>query len=187
MAVSSDVTALLDAWNEGDNAALDQLLDIVYQELRHIAEHLLRNERSDHTLQPTAVVNELYLRLADQRRVSWHKRAEFFAVAARVMRRILVDHARRRMAVKRGSASTRLALDSDLGFPSQLAPDVLALNEALMDLERRSHRQTRIVEMRLVAGLTLEEIAAVENVSLSTVSREWRTARLFLLGQLRAS
>ncbi len=187
MTNSSNVTALLDVWNEGDASALDRLMDIVQQELRHIAAHLLKSERADHTLQPTAVVNELYLKLTGQRRLAWHNRAEFFAVAARMMRRILVDHARRHGACKRGSDVYRFALDDAVNFPAELAPDVLALDDALIDLERLSPQQARIVEMRLVVGLTLEEIAAVEGISRSTVSREWRAARLFLLGQLSAT
>jgi RNA polymerase sigma factor (TIGR02999 family) len=133
------------------------------------------------------VVNELYLKLTAQRQVAWHGRAEFFAVAARLMRRILVDHARRHHALKRGGGTVRVALDGELGFPAELAPDLIALDDALIDLARRSPRQSRIVEMRLIVGLNLEEIATVEKVSPSTVSREWKTARLYLLGQLRGS
>ncbi len=184
---TSDVTALLEAWNQGDASALGQLMDVAQKELHRIAQHYFQKERSDHTLQPTAVVNELYLKLTGQRQVGWHNRAEFFAVAARLMRRILVDHARRHTSLKRGGGTLRIALDDALGFPAGLTPGILALNDALIDLERLSSRQSRIVEMRLIVGLTLEEIAAVEKVSPSTVSRDWKTAHLFLLSQLRTS
>ncbi len=184
---ASDVTALLEAWNQGDASALVQLMDVAQKELHHIAQHYFQGERFDHTLQPTAVVNELYLKLTGQRQIGWHSRAEFFAVAARLMRRILVDHARRHYSLKRGGGTLRITLDDALGFPAKMAPDILALNDALIDLERLSSRQSRIVEMRLIVGLTLEEIAAVEKVSPSTVSRDWKTAHLFLLSQLRGS
>jgi RNA polymerase sigma factor (TIGR02999 family) len=183
--ITDDVTLLLDAWSRGEAHALDRLMEVVQEELRAIAGHFFRHERPDHTLQPTAVVNELYLKLAGQREVRWHSRAEFFAVAARGMRQVLVDHARRRHAEKRGGGLVRVAFDQDLGFPEAMAPDVVALDDALGDLERLHPRQSRIVEMRVLVGLTLEEIAAVEKTSRATVAREWRTARLFLLRQLR--
>ncbi|MCP4657066.1 MAG: RNA polymerase subunit sigma-70 [bacterium] len=186
-APASDVTALLDAWSEGDASALVELMDVAQKELHRIASRLFEDERADHTLQPTAVVNELYLKLKGQRQVEWHSRAEFFAVAARLMRRVLVDHARRHHALKRGGGTVRVAVDENLGFPSELAPRLTALDDALISLARRSPRQSRIVEMRIIVGLTLEEIAAVEKVSPSTVSREWRAAHLFLLSQLRAA
>lgn len=180
------ITALLDAWRHGDETALVRLMNEVQKELHAMAKGLFRGERVGHTLQPTAVINELYLRLEKQKRISLHNRTEFFAVAARLMRRVLVDHARRHQAEKRGSGAVHLGLD-DVGLPSQLNPEVLMLDGALLDLERRSPRQSRIIEMRILVGLTLEEIASVEKISLSTVSREWRAGRLFLLSQLRAS
>ncbi len=182
---ADDVTALLDAWSQGEARALDSLMDVVQQELRTMAGRFFQHERPGHTLQPTAVVNELYLKLVDQRKVQWHSRAEFFAVAARGMRRVLVDHARRREAEKRGGGLVRVAFDESLGFPDAMAPDVVALDDALRDLARLHPRQARIVEMRVLVGLTLEEVAAVEKISRATVAREWRTARLFLLSQLR--
>ncbi len=185
MPTADDVTALLDAWNQGEAEALDRLMDAVQEELRVLAGRLFRHERRDHTLQPTALVNELYLRFAGQRKVQWHSRAELFAVAARGMRRVLVDHARRRDAEKRGGGLVRVAFDEALDFPAGTAPDVLALDEALLDLERLHPRQARVVEMRILVGLSLEEIAAVEKVTRATVAREWRTARLFLLRQIR--
>ncbi len=181
---ASDVTALLDAWTEGDESALDRLVDVVRDELHEIAGRLFQSERPDHTLQPTALVHEVYLKLKGQRRVSWHSRLQFFAVAAKLMRNILVDHARRHQAAKRGGGGLRIPLEEVLGFPMFLAPEIVALDDALIDLARRSRRQCRVVEMRVIVGLTLEEIAAVEKVSLSTVSRDWKTARLFLLRQL---
>ena len=182
---ASDVTALLDAWSQGDTTVLGRLMDIVQDELHEIANRLFRSERRDHTLQPTALVHEVYLKLKGQRQVSWRGRLEFFAVAAKLMRRILVDHARRHQAAKRGGGELRIPLEEVLGFPIYLAPEVVALDDALVDLARRSLRQSRIVEMRIIVGLTLEEIAVVEHVSVSTVSRDWKTARLFLLRQLR--
>ncbi len=182
---SGDVTGLLDAWSAGDASALAQLMDVVQHELRRIARRQFRGERPGHTLQPTAVVNEVYLKLKGQRQVSWRGRAEFFGVAAKLMRRILVDHARRHGARKRGGETIRVPVDEALGLPEQLLPEVVALDDALLDLARRSPRQSRIVEMRVIVGLTLEEVAAVENVSPSTVYRDWKAARLFLLSQLR--
>ncbi len=189
---AGDVTALLEAWSRGEHSALAQLMDVVQKELHQLASRLFRGERPNHTLQPTAVVHEVYLKLQGQRRVDFHHRAEFFAVAARLMRRILVDHARRHRAVKRGGRTVQVALDGvafdeAAGLPAHLAPEVVALDHALIDLERRSPRQSRIVEMRLLVGLTLEEIAGVEKISLSTVSRDWKAARLFLLSQLQPS
>ena len=182
-----DVTALLEAWRRGEEDALVQLMDLVQLELHSIASHLFRGERRDHTLQPTAVVNEIYLRFHQQERVGLHNRAEFFAVAARLMRRVLVDHARRHHAGKRGGGAVHLSFEEEAGLPAHLSPEVLALDHALIDLERRSPRQSRIVELRLLVGLNLEEIAAVEKIALSTVSRDWKAARLFLLSQLLAS
>ncbi|MEM7586406.1 MAG: sigma-70 family RNA polymerase sigma factor [Acidobacteriota bacterium] len=182
-----DVTALLDAWSRGDASALTHLMEVVQHELHRIARRLFRRERPNHTLQPTAVVHEVYLKLMGQRQVDWRGRAEFFGVAAKLMRNVLVDHARRHGALKRGGASVKIPLDEALGFPGHLAPEVLALDDALIDLARRSPRQSRIVEMRVIVGLTLEEIAAVERISLSTVSRDWKAARLFLLRQLERS
>lgn len=182
---NADVTALLDAWSQGDPNALAQLMDVVKQEIHEIARRAFKKERSDHTLQPTALVNELYIKLKGQRQVRWKDRAEFFGVAAKLMRRILVDHARHHEAAKRGQEAVHVTLDEASDLPAELAPELLALDEALLDLARHSPRQSRMVEMRLLVGLTLEEIAAIEKISLSTVSREWRAARLFLLKQLK--
>ncbi|MEM1207072.1 MAG: ECF-type sigma factor [Acidobacteriota bacterium] len=186
---AGDVTTWLDAWRRGEEGALVRLMEVVQDELHGMARGLFRGERRGHTLQPTAMVNEVYLRLERQHRITLRSRTEFFAVAARLMRRVLVDHARRHGAAKRGGDAVRVELE-DAHLPEGLlhggrAPEVLALDLALLDLERRSPRQSRIVEMRVLVGLTLEEIASVEGISLSTVSRDWKAARLFLLRQLR--
>ena len=183
---AGNVTALLDAWSQGDDSALAQLMGVVQRELRDIASRLFRGERRNHTLQPTAVVNEVYLKLKGERRVDWQGRAQFFGVAASLMRRILVDHARKHRAAKRGGKAWRVPVEQLPGdeFPHHKAPEIIALDDALVDLERRSPRQSRIVEMRVMVGLTLEEIAAVEKISPATVSRDWKAARLFLLRQL---
>lgn len=182
-----DVTDLLKAWSQGDCNALERLMEVIQSELHKIAKRFLRTERSSHTLQPTALINELYLKLTDQRQIEWRGRAQFFAAAATLMRRILVDYARRHEATKRGGQTIRVTLDEADDIPADLVPDILALDHALIDLARRSPRQSRIVEMRVLVGLTLEEIAAVEKVAPTTVSRDWKAARLFLLSQLRAT
>jgi RNA polymerase sigma factor (TIGR02999 family) len=181
---SDDVTALLDAWSRGDAGALAELMEVAQKELRQMARRAFRGERQGHTLQPTALVNEVFLKLKGQRQVHWRGRAEFFGVAAKLMRRILVDHARRSGARKRGGDTVRVTLDESAGFPEDLAPEILALDDALLDLARRSPRQSRIVEMRVIVGLTLEEVAAVEKISPSSAFREWKAARLFLLREL---
>jgi RNA polymerase sigma factor (TIGR02999 family) len=153
-------------------------MPLVYGELRRLAASYLRRERPDHTLQPTALVNEAYLRLVDQRSVSWANRAHFFGIAAQLMRRILVDHARRRQAAKRAAV---YRVTATAGSPSgDRAPELLALDGALSDLEKLDARQARIVELRFFAGLTVEETAEVTGVSPATVKREWRTARAWL-------
>ncbi len=182
---SDDVTVLLDAWSQGDADALARLMGVVQEELHEIAGRMFRGERPGHTLQPTALVHEVYLKLKGERQVDWRGRAEFFGVAAKLMRNILVDHARRHNTLKRGRDTVQIPLDEALGFPRHLAPEVLALDDALIDLARRSPRQSRIVEMVVIVGLNLKEVAAVEKISLSTVSREWKAAKLFLLSQLQ--
>ncbi|MCP4546825.1 MAG: sigma-70 family RNA polymerase sigma factor [bacterium] len=184
---TAEVTALLDAWSQGDPEALAQLMEVVQKELHQIASRAFKKERAGHTLQPTAVVHELYLKLTAQRQVPWQSRGEFFSAAAGLMRNILVDHARKHRSRKRGGQAIRIPLEDVVDLPNELAPEVIALNDALIELARRSRRQSRIVEMRIFVGLTLEEIAAVEKIALSTVSREWTTAKLFLLCQLQGS
>lgn len=180
-----DVTALLQAWSQGDAGAGEQLVPLIYDELRRqAARHLRREKRRDHTLRPTALVHEAYLRLAGQRDAAWQNRGQFFAVAAQAMRRILVDHARRHRAVKRGRSWCRLSLDevARRGLAAAAPPDLdlVALEDALVELAALSPQKARLVELRFFGGLSLEETADVMGVSPSTTSREWRLARAWL-------
>ena len=181
-----DVTALLARWSRGDSDALDALMPIIYAECRRIAARQLALERRDHSLDPTSLVHELYLRLVDQRRASWENRAQFFGVAARLMRRVLVDHARARHAEKRGGDAVFVSLDAAADTPddSQVA-DVLAIDEALERLAAHDPEQVQIVELRYFAGLTVEETARVVGRSPRTVKREWRLAKAWLYQELR--
>ena len=176
-----DVTGLLRRWEEGDKEALEELMPLVYSELRRLAAHYLRIERSGHTLQPTALVHEAYLRLVDQKHVAWQNRAHFFGIAARMMRRVLVDHARRRAAGKRNAATYQIAPE---GAEADRDLEILALHDALTGLERLDARQARIVELRFFGGLSVEETAEAAGVSTATVKREWRTARAWLRREL---
>ena len=175
-----EVTALLREWSAGDRGALERLMPLVYGELRQLAASHLRSERGDHTLQPTALVHEAYLRLVGQRSVSWANRAHFFGIAAQMMRRVLVDHARRRLAAKRSPGTLRIDLGEETAAAPDRMPELLALDRALTELERLDPRQARVVELRFFAGLSVEETAEVAGVSSATVKREWRTARAFL-------
>ena len=178
-----DVTALLVRWRSGSAEAEDRLLACVYRELRQLAASYLRRERGGHTLQPTALVNEAYLRLVGQRRVSWQNRAHFYGIAARMMRRVLVDHARRRRASKRDGGDPVTL--SGVADPARVGdPDVLALHAALEELARLDARQASIVERRFFGGLTVEEIAADCAISPATVKRELSTAKLWLRRRL---
>jgi RNA polymerase sigma-70 factor (ECF subfamily) len=183
-AAAPSVTRLLADWSRGDAAALEQLLPIVHTELRRIARRALRRERVDHTLQPTALVNELYLKLVGQRSASWANRAQFFAVAAQLMRRILVDHARAQAAAKRGGSSPRLSLSEAGASVVEPALEVLAVDRALTRLAKLDPDQARIVELRYFSGLTVEETAHVLGTSPRTVKREWRLAKAWLYEQL---
>jgi RNA polymerase sigma-70 factor (ECF subfamily) len=185
-AESSPLTRLLINWSRGDEEALQELMPIVHMELRRIARRALRREQIGHTLQPTALVNELYLRLVDQRRASWASRAQFFAVAAQIMRRILVDHARAQSASKRGGGSNSVLLNESDGKNIDLnsALEVLAVDDALTRLANLDNVQARIVELRFFAGLTVEETAHVLGVSPRTIKREWRLARAWLHNEL---
>ena len=187
MATPPDITALLDDWNRGNHRALDQVLPLVYAELRRIARRQLRRERVGHTLQPTALVHEAYLRLVDQRQVDWRSRAHFFGVAAQVMRRILVDNARRHNANKRGDGVQCVSIDeaADMAVPDDEI-SVLALDDALGRLETVDRGLAQIVELRAFGGLTIEEAAHVLKVSPSTAKREWRTAKAWLTRELGA-
>jgi len=171
-------------WSHGDEQALDQLTPLVYDELRKMARTYLRRERSDHTLQATALVHEAYLRLIDQHSVSWQNRAHFFGIASQMMRRILVNHALARAAEKRGGGAEKLSLDETVSFPNQREIDLIALDEALKELERLDPQQTRVVELRFFGGLSIEETAEALRISPATVKREWSTARLWLRRQL---
>ena len=179
-----DITVLLDEWTGGDRGALDRLLPLVYAELRNVAGRQLRHERDGHTLQPTALVHETYMRLVDQRRVDWRDRAHFFGVASRIMRRILVDHARRQNATKRGDGIRPVPIDDAAHVTAAGEIGVLALDDALASLAKVDPGLARLVELRAFAGLTIEEAAHVLNTSVSTVKREWRAARAWLTREL---
>jgi RNA polymerase sigma factor (TIGR02999 family) len=176
-----DVSALLRAWSDGDQGAMRALTPIVYDELHRLARHYMRRERSGHSLQATALVNEAYMRLADYRRMQWQDRAHFFAVSAQVMRRILVEHARRHN-IKRGGGMQHVSLDDAVvvGDGEQAETDLVALDEALIALARIDPRKVQIVEMRFFGGLTVEEIGEVLEVSTGTVKRDWRAAKAWL-------
>jgi RNA polymerase sigma-70 factor, ECF subfamily len=182
---SADVTNLLLRWSEGDRDALDRLIPLVYGELHRIAGRHLRAERQEHTLAPTALVNEVYLRLVIQRQVSWQNRTQFFGVAAQLMRRILVDHARRRQAQKRGASVAIVSLEAAGEVPAtDGAADVLAIDGALERLAVHDPDHARIVELRFFAGLTVEEVAHLLDRSPRTIKREWRLARAWLYREL---
>jgi len=184
MASQADVTALLSEWGRGNAHAFNELLPLIYGELRRIAARHLRQERVGHTLQPTALVHEVYLRLVDQRHVDWKDRAHFFGAAAQVMRRILIDHARRHRAGKRGDGLPCVPLDQALELAVCDGISVLALDHALDRLARFDEDLARIVELRAFGGLTIEEAACVLNVSPTTAKREWRTAKAWLTREL---
>ena len=179
------VTQLLIDWGRGDQAALEKLMPLVYAELRRLAGNYLRRERAGHTLQPTALVNEAYMRLVDQRSARWQNRAQFFGVAAQLMRRILVDHARLHQAQKRGGTEQRRLSLTDVDRMSE-GPDLdlLALNEALNELEAVDPQQSRIVELKFFGGLSIEETAEVLNIGHATVERDWKMARAWLRSKL---
>jgi RNA polymerase sigma factor (TIGR02999 family) len=180
-----EVTRLLLRWTEGDQKALDDLLPLVYDELRRLARSYLQRERSGHTLQSTALVNEAYLRLVDQN-VSWQSRAHFFGIAAQMMRRILVDHARARDAAKRGAGDFKVTLDEDIAVSGARDVDVIALDIALENLAKLDPQQGRIVELRFFAGLSIEETAEVLSISPATVKRDWAMAKAWLSREMHA-
>ena len=183
-ASDSDVTQLLRDWSAGDKGAFDQLVALVQAELRRLARRYMARERADHTLQTSALINEAYLRLVDQRSVTWNDRAHFFAVAGQVMRHVLVDHARRRGYAKRGGGAFMVALSEAEPVASEDAADLLALDEALDALAAFDPRMSRMVELRFFGGLTVEETAEVLGVAPITVKREWRAAKAWLLDAL---
>lgn len=187
---SADVTQLLLSWRAGDPGATDRLLPAIYDELHRQAERAMRRENEAHTLQATALVNEAYLRLVDQRQVEWKNRAHFFGIAAQVMRRILVDHARSRLADKRGAGAKRITLDdANVGAAEEQAGDVdlLDLHDALERLAAMDPTQGRVVELRYFSGLNIEETAEALGISPATVKREWAVARAWLRRELAAS
>lgn len=179
------VTELLADWSKGDQEALNKLIPLVYDELHKLASRYLRRERPDHTLQTTAVVHEAYLKLVNQRDANFENRLHFFAVAAQIMRRILVDYARRHHASKRGGDLYKLSLDEALVTSEEKGADLLALDEALERLAAIDERQSRVVELRVFAGLTLEETAQALNLSPSTVRREWSMAKAWLHKEIK--
>jgi len=185
MAPSGEITSLLLQWKNGDEKALAALLPLVYEELRGLARAHLRHERKDHTLQPTALVHELYLRLAADRPADWKDRGHFFGVAARLMRQLLVVHARRHHALKRGGDLLRVELEDLPAVAADPELDVEAFDAALARLEAVDPMQAKIVELRFFCGYTIDETAAIIERSPATVSREWQTARLFLFRELR--
>jgi RNA polymerase sigma factor (TIGR02999 family) len=177
---SSPVTELLVRWRDGDREALEALMPLVYDELRRLAHYYLRQERSDHTLQSTALVHEAYLRLAGHNPPQWQNRAHFFGIAAHVMRQVLVEYARGRGAAKRGGSACRVTLDESIALPQQLDVDVVELDRALTGLAELDAQQSRIVELRFFAGLTIEDTSEVLGISPATVKRDWITARAWL-------
>ena len=182
---SGEVSQILDRWSRGEPEALSELMPKILGDLRRVAQKHLAQESPGHTLQPTALVNEVYLRLKGKRSVHWRNKAQFFAFVAGMMRRILVDHARGRQASKRGGQAVRLSLDDSIRVPEQQKdPDLLALDDALKSLEKVDPRQCRIVEMRYFTGLSVPEIAEVEGISGTTVKREWQTAKMWLFREV---
>ena len=183
-ATRDQVTGLLSAWSGGEDAALEELIPLVQPELHRLARHYMRREREGHTLQTTALINEAYLRLVDLPRPGWNGSTHFFAVAAQLMRRIMVDHARERQALKRGAAGAKVTLDETALLAESRTPELLALDEALDELAKFSRRMSDIVEMRYFGGLTNAEIGQLLKIHPTTVKREWNAARAWLLAAL---
>lgn len=181
----TDVTLLLKQLSAGDHDAVDQLVPVLYNELRKLAAYYLRQERSNHTLQATALVHEAYLRLIDQRAVEWQNRSHFFAVAAQVMRRILLDYARSHQAVKRGGPSPKISLDDAMVYCEEQAAQLVALDELLTRLSSMDPQQGRIVELRFFGGMSVEETAELLGISPRTVKRDWAMAKLWFARELR--
>lgn len=186
MSSAKSVTQLLADWGSGDKAALEELMPLVYQELHRLAAYYLRRERQEHTLQATALINEAYMKIIDQRSVNWQNRAHFFGVAAQLMRRILVDHARSHLYAKRGGGAQKLTLDEALALPQQERDlDLVALDDALCKLEEIDPKQSKIIELRFFGGLTIEETAEVLGISPATVKREWAWAKTWLYNEIK--
>ena len=184
---SASVTRFLIDWSKGDKNAVDELLPAVYDELKRIAAYYMSHERGNHTLQPTALVNETYFKLIDQRQVDWKNRAHFFGLAAEIMRRILVNHARDRITDKRGGNAQQISLSIAVNSYEKPDLDILALNEALQKLAEIDSRKSRLVELKFFGGLTIEEIAEVMQISHATVEREWSFSRAWLFNAMNKS
>jgi RNA polymerase sigma factor (TIGR02999 family) len=185
--VTGNITQLLLQWRRGDPAALEQLMPLVYEELRRLARQCMRGERPGHTLQTTALVNEAYLRLVNSSCVQWQDRAHFFAIASQLMRRVLVDEARKRRNLKRGGEYTRVNIEAVEASSDPRDIDLLALDQALDALSEFAPRKSKVVELRFFGGLSIEETALVMGISTDIVKREWRTAKLWLLRELSES
>lgn len=181
---AGDITELLKAWSAGDSSAIDKLTPLVYTQLHKVAHRQLRRERPDHTLDSTSLVHEAYLKLVRQKDADWQDRAHFFAIGGRIMRRILVDHARASHREKRGDGALVLPLDGHLDTRARKSLQVVALDDALNDLEKLDPQQSRVVELRFFAGLSIEETAEALHISKATVNRDWVTARAWLLREL---
>ena len=179
-----EITELLEQWSGGNQAALDKLYPLVYEELRRLARSYMRREPKGHTLQTTALINEAYVRLVDQQQVHWQNRSHFFAISAQIMRRILVDHARRYLHAKRGGGARKISLDEVMIVAKERSEEVLMLDEALATLARVDPRRCQVVELRYFAGLNNNEIASVLKISENTVMRDWNLARAWLYQQL---
>ena len=186
MAKTRDVTQMLKAISAGEISAPDRLLPVVYDELRRLAHGYMQNERSDHTLQATALVHEAYIQLVDWKNVSWQNRAHFFAAAAQMMRKILVDHAREKNALKRGGGLRTIALDDAISFPNHNNVDLMSLDDAMTELNSFDPQQAKIVELRFFGGLTIEETAHAMDISDSTVKRDWQIAKAWLYNRMKA-
>lgn len=182
-----EVTRLLLDWSNGDKTALDKLMPLIYEELRRLAHRYMSRERAGHTMQTTALVNEAYVRLINRKNVHWQDRAHFFAIAAELMRTILVDHARSHATAKRGGGARKLSLEEALVVSQERAAEVVALDEALNALAVIDPKQSRIVELRFFGGLTIEETAEVLDLSAATIKREWTTAKAWLYHELSKS
>lgn len=183
----NEITGQLIAWSKGDTAALERLIPAVYEELRRMADNYLRGEQPGHSLQATALVHEAYLRLIDQTKVEWHNRAHFFGVAAQMMRRILIDHAKAKHRAKRGGVTPKISLDETVHFTDERASELVALDEALKTLAEIDERKSRIVELRYFGGLTVDETATVLGISDKTVMRDWKLAKAWLYDEIQRS
>jgi RNA polymerase sigma-70 factor, ECF subfamily len=185
MPSTNDFTKLLLAWRNGNNEALNQLMPVIYQELHKLAEIYIQRERSDHTLQPTALINEAYLRLVEQDHPEWKSRTHFFGITSRLMRQVLIEHARRHCAAKRGGGDQKVSLEETVIYSKERSADLLALDDALTALAAFDERKARIIELRYFGGLSVEETGEVLEISVATVNRELRFAEAWLLREMQ--